>query len=871
MNSSVSPLPTRAAISSQTFTRPRIVVALLLLLSGFAGLAYQIVWTQQLGIWLGHEIAAALAVVAAFFAGLALGAWRLGRIAATHSRPGRFYAQLELLIAVWALLLIALLPQLGAWLTRLIGAEPSAGWHWLVAFLGPLVLLLPATTAMGATLPALQALLGGLKQRGYAIGGLYAANTAGAVAGVLIAAFVLAPMIGFNATAGVAVSLNLACALIAWRGCATPIRPSATQAISAEQRSHAPLARLALTGLLGIGYEVLIVRIASQIAENTVYTYALLLAVYLLGTAIGAAIYQRWMAGHADRMSLRSRLLALTVLAVITGAAAMHFGPALKPLIASLVGGSFEAALGAEAALALLAFLLPTFAMGALFSHLCVEAHDAGGTLGDALAINTLGAALAAPLVAVMLLPILGPSGLIALIALGYLLLVQAAQLRTPVVALSVAALIAWAVLRPSLSAIDLPPGGQVLSHHDGVMAAVSVIEDAHGERRLHINNQVQEGSNATRLSDARMAWLPLLLHPAPTEVLFLGIGTGITSSSAAADARLRVDAVELLPEVIDATTAFVPADARKPRFIVGDARRHVRASTARYDVVIADLFHPARSGSGALFTVEHFAAVRERLADGGLFCQWLPLHQLDLDSLRSIVAAFLQTYPDATAVLATGSLDTPVVGLIGRRGSGVLDHAALESRFAAAQAGGAIDDLQFEDALVAPGAIVADRRSLRDFAAGAVPNRDDHPVIAYRAPRLAYAPDSTPRERLAALLDLWQAEPALVFSRADAERDPRIAAYWRARKAFLLAGMRVQAQADPRRLLAQVAEPLLGVLRISPDFRPAYDPLYRIALAVAPQAPDEARAVLDALARIQPARPEAVAALRRFTPATPR
>lgn len=842
-----------------------------MLLSGFSGLAYQIVWTQQLGVWLGHEIAAALAVIAAFFAGLALGAWRLGRIAAAHARPGRFYARLEFLIAAWALLLIALLPPFGGWLTRLIGAEPSAGWHWGIALLGPLLLLLPATTAMGATLPALQALLGGLKQQGYAIGGLYAANTAGAVIGVLVAAFVLAPVLGFNATALVAVSLNFACALIAWRWCASPVRISASDAAPATPRSRAPLLRLAMTGLLGIGYEVLIVRVASQIAENTVYTYALMLAVYLLGTAMGAAIYQRWLADHKDRVALRSRLLAFTVLAVMTGAVAMHFGPALKPVLASLLGGSFEASLGAEGGLALLAFLLPTLAMGALFSHLCVEARDGGWTLGDALAINTLGAALAAPLVAVMLLPVLGPSWLVALIALGYLVLVTPTQQRAPTVALSAFALMSWAVLHPTLSAIDLPPGSKVLSHRDGVMAAVSVIEDATGERRLHINNQVQEGSNATRLSDARMAWLPLLLHPAPTDVLFLGVGTGITSSSASDDARLRVDAVELLPEVIDATRAFVLADARKPRFIVGDARRHVRASSARYDVVIADLFHPARSGSGALFTVEHFAAVRERLADGGLFCQWLPLHQLDLDSLRSIVAAFLQTYSETTAVLATGSLDTPVVGLIGLRDVGPLDHAALEARFTAARAGGAISDLQFEDALVAPGAIVADSASLRAFAADAVPNRDDHPVLAYRAPRLAYAPDSTPRQRLVALLDLWSANPASVFMNAATPQMTRIEAYWRARKAFLLAGMRVQPQADPRRMLAQVADPLLAVLHISPDFRPAYDPLYRIAIAVAPQAPDEARAVLDALARLQPERPEAVAALRRFVPANPR
>ena len=97
---------------------------------------------------------------------------------------------------------------------------------------------------------------------------------------------------------------------------------------------------------------------------------------------------------------------------------------------------------------------------------------------------------------------------------------------------------------------------------------------------------------------------------------------------------------------------------------LAADARRFVRATGERYDVIVADNFHPARSGSGALYTVEHFAAVRARLADGGLFCQWLPLHQLDLETLRSIVRQFLAVYPRGTALLATYSLDTPVLGL---------------------------------------------------------------------------------------------------------------------------------------------------------------------------------------------------------------
>src|SRR4030095_12812607 len=137
---------------------------------------------------------------------------------------------------------------------------------------------------------------------------------------------------------------------------------------------------------------------------------------------------------------------------------------------------------------------------------------------------------------------------------------------------------IALAVLAPPLVFVEIPEGGHVVSYQEGVMAAVSVVEDADGVARLRINDRQQEGSSATRRVDGRQAWLPLLLHPAPREVLFLGLGTGITAASAAEDPPLRVDAVELLPEVIAASATFTREFAGG----VAPPRLHVMAADAR-------------------------------------------------------------------------------------------------------------------------------------------------------------------------------------------------------------------------------------------------------------------------------------------------
>ena len=160
-------------------------------------------------------------------------------------------------------------------------------------------------------------------------------------------------------------------------------------------------------------------------------------------------------------------------------------------------------------------------------------------------------------------------------------------------------------------------------------------------------------------------------------------------------------------------------------------------------------------------------------------------------------------------------------------------------------------------------GSFVAGPRALLRFAGDAAINTDDHPVVAYRAPRITYAPDSLPRDRLVALVgQLDVADGELMNPPTDPTWGPRLAAYRQARDQFIALGRGVQPSADVRRMLQQVGQPLLAVLRTSPDFRPAYDPLLRMAGALARVDRPGAQALLTELARLQPARPEAAEAL---------
>jgi spermidine synthase len=833
--------------------------------SGFAAMGYEIVWTQQSSLWLGHESAAVLAVVAAFFGGLALGGLTLGSRIEASSRPVRWYIGCELVAALWSLVLLVIASPFSGWVVRTIGIQPAPGWQWAIAFCSTFLVLLPATAAMGATLPAMERVTVQLRDQGRSIAALYASNTFGSVLGVLAAAFWLIPGVGLARSAAISMALNLVCGVVA-----LAVFPRTTHSASALaldlRRARRAVARLAVTGFLGISYEVVVVRVLSQVTEDTVYTFAMLLGVYLAGGSVGAVGYHRWLLRSRDRNDLGDRLVTGLASACLLGMASLWVADRIKAWAQGAFGASFAAAVVAEALLAVLAFGLPTIAMGAVFSHLSRTACNAGLGFGRAVGVNMLAAAAAPAVCGVVAVPALGPKAVLLLIAVGYLAVATRPAWTKPMLWVPAIGALALAVFAPPLRFVDVPIDGHVVSYQDGVMASVSVVEDAAGVARLRIDNRQQEGSSATRRVDSRLAWLPLLLHPAPRHALFLGLGTGVTASSAADDPTLDVDVVELLPEVIAASIHFIgPSAGTRPRLHVmaADARRYVRATDRSYDVIVADNFHPARSGSAALYTVEHFEAVGRRLTSGGVFCQWLPVHQLDLPTLRSIVRSFVTVYPTSWAVIASNSLETPVLGLVARRDQRRFDITELRDRLSRLALPERLAELGLEDELAVLGSAIAGGPALSRFAGNATTNTDDRPIVAYTAPRATYAPEEAPRDRLIALLrELSIDAGELVVPVADPTWRDRLAAYWMARNLFIASGRDVRPSPRVTDMLAQVREPLLSVLRISPDFRPAYDPLLAMAMALARSDVSGARTLLDELRRVQPARSEAIRAL---------
>ena len=860
-------------------------------LSGIAGLGYEIVWARMFAVGLGHEYPSLLAVVAAFFGGFAIGAWCFDTVVSRTRFPGRWYAALEVAIGGWALVTMAAIPWANGLVAEFTGVTPSALRHWGIAFMVPLLTLLPATAAMGATLSAIDRLCCRVRQDGRSVGVLYAVNTLGAVSGVLLSTFVLIPAWGYRWTLTILAAVNFLCAATVLAG---PARGEAARGEAAggevplEAGSpHRPMylwTAAWVTGMLGIGYEMLAVRVMAQVLENTIFSFAVALSVYLLGTAAGAALYQRFAPRDAGNQLLTRLFHALAVVCALETLVLWN-SRQIYELARLFLGGGMAGSVGAEFVLAAIVFLLPTFLMGATLSHLLQSARHARGGLGKLLALNTLGAS-SGPLVCMVLVlpflatrfPLMGSKFTLVLIGYGYVLLSPQIRFRQ---FLPVVVLLAAVLLAPfSLFIVEREAGEKLIAAREGLLATVTVTEQkveepsstaAGGRLVLKVNNKFRMGgSGRGEFADRRRGHIPLLLHPDPKRALFLGSGTGVTMSAAASHQGLAADGVELIPEVVELMRYFddVNAHALDSDLLTvwnADARRYIRANRSQYDVVVADLFHPSRDGAGSLYTVEHFRAVRTRLAVGGVFCQWLPLFQLDPEVLKIIIRSYLEAFPDTRGYLCYFNVETPMLGLVGQLQTTRYPANWQRERLHSAALRSALKETGLDGAVHLFGCYLASAGDLARFAGRVPVNTDDKPVVTFLAPRLAYARETGGRKNLETLLAA--SSPAAGDLIGDAASGPdadglvaRVSGYITARDLYLQAFFSWN---DGQREVA--VKLFVRSVRASSDFVPAYDFLRDLAESVATDNPQEARRVLTSLAEANPARPDARVLLGRL------
>lgn len=755
----------------------------LYLVTGATALLYQVLWQRELGLIFGNSGEAAGATLAAFFLGLAAGGMWWGRRAPRTLRPLLAFGALEVGVCVLALLALGLVPLYRQVLVPGLGLLEAAPWQRLgVRLLLAGIVVGPPAFLMGGTFPMLgeHAVRAGRSLPG-AGSILYSLNTLGAAAGALLAGFVLPRELGYRGTYFLALAVGVGAGVLAmaWGRRAQPARPARARSVkepehlsraslrpgglaaaAAEPRGGCPIWAVALwSGVATLALEVLLTRMFAQALQNSVYTFAALLAVFLLALAVGA------LGAHA---LVRLRLPTAQTLRVLLllGGVACVLTPRMFALVApdpmALGGRSGFAPYVASVFLHVLGVVGPVgFLLGLVLPYLlAVESArrperarlESGRLVGRLMALNTLGALVGALLGAFVLPPLLGVWPAAVLLGSGYFVLALSPTARTTggwaanaAIALLLGLCIAEAgVQGPRAMRWALRPGERLLEAYEGSAGRVAVVKVG-DDLKLRLNQAYTLGGTSEPRWEEFQTHIPLCLHPAPRRVLYLGMGTGITAGAALAHPVEQVVVAELIPEVVEAAREhFAPwvrglFESARVQVLSEDARTVLAAGSQRYDAVIGDLFLPWQRGTALLFTEDHFRSVRLRLAPGGLFAQWLPLYQLGREEFFSIVRSFLAAFPRAGLLRGDLFSGRPILALVGREDDTALDAQALAARWIELEARSVIEEGTGAGALpflLYAGALVA--------GAGpwdAVPlSTDDRPWIEFEAPRAARA-----------------------------------------------------------------------------------------------------------------------------------
>jgi predicted membrane-bound spermidine synthase len=730
--------------------------ALLLTASGAAALIFQVLWIKQLTLIVGVDVYAVTAGVSAFFAGLALGGLVLGRLADSTRRPLRLYAALEIGVAVVGVATTFALAHTAGPFATLEARSGLLAWALVVVLVGL------APFLMGCTLPAIVRSLSLRADRIGAGGGrMYAANTAGAIAGALASSFLLIPAFGIQGTALAAAAIGaLGAAGAIWLDRSAPPAPEVE-----PQAEHPPLANAALVatlcytvaGGLALGYEVVWSQAAVQIMSTRSFAFSVMLATYLSGLALGAALFARL----ADRVRDLWGVFGLLIAAA--GAVALLeialLGPWLSALqnwgesTVFLLTASRLAGMCARFALAAIYIVfVPTLLLGAAFPaalKLIVDAGHVGRDVGRVVALNTLGGIAGTIVTGFVLVPRFGLVTTLAILAVaaslvGLLAVARAAPGRritrwgTVLIAVTTGCA---ALLTPSDRLASLyvgARGGTMVFYQEGQGGTVAVIEQAAASkrfRRLYIQGVSNTGDALPSLRYMRLqALLPLVIHAGePTSALVIGLGTGITAGALLQFPGLEQHVVaELLPEVVQAASHFrgnfgAPTDSRLD-IRVRDGRRELLSHEQTYDLITLEPPPPSAAGVVNLYSSDFYRLARARLRPGGVVAQWLPLPTQNDEDTRSLVRSVLDVFPHAS--LWTTELHEML--LIGSMTPLDLDVARITERFNQREVASALREV----GIASPAALLAtwitDRAGLATYAGDARPVTDDQPRIEY-------------------------------------------------------------------------------------------------------------------------------------------
>jgi spermidine synthase len=660
--------------------------------SGFSALVYEIVWFELLELVVGSSAISLAILLGTFMGGLCLGSLLLPRLVPPGAHPFRVYALLELGIAILGVLVFFAVPLLGGLYT---GSNAHGLFGVFVRAVLAALCLLPPTLLMGATLPAVARWVEATPRGVGWLGVFYGSNIAGGIAGCLIAGFYLLRVHDSGIATAVAAVTNVAVSALAWtlaRRATAHAAPSGAAATApAAPGATAIYVAIALSGLCALGGEVIWTRLLSLLLGTTVYTFSIILAVYLLGLGIGSSLGAAIARSSAQPRRDLGVCQALLVLAVAWAAFVLARSLPYWPVAPSLTRDPWIG-FQLDIVRCLWTLLPATLLWGASFPlalAAVARGQDAGRLVAGVYAANTVGAIVGAIGFSFFVIPSFGTRdaqrALVAVsAAVGLALLAPDAwpPWRSRSKGLKAAGLVvttliaAWLVARvPAIPEALIALGRYVAFRHApgnpqgeaghdpnvlyvGEGLTQSVVVSSNGRVRIfHVSGKIEASTTPKDMRLQRMlGHIPALVHPEPRSVLIVGCGAGVTAGSFALYPSVRrIVICEIEPLVPKKVAPFFAAenysivDDPRVEIVYDDARHYILTTREKFDIITSDPIHPWVKGSAALYSRDYFELVKRHLNPGGVVTQWVPLYQASEPTVKGEIATFFDSFPNGT------------------------------------------------------------------------------------------------------------------------------------------------------------------------------------------------------------------------------
>jgi spermidine synthase len=654
--------------------------------SGLAALVYEVVWFQILELVIGSTAVSLAVLLGSFMGGMCIGSLAFARIIPLSFHPLRVYAAMELGIGLSAILILYSLPSA----TLLYSSIDSPGSNGIVIrVLLCVTFLVVPTMLMGATLPCAGRWVENTRRGVSWLGILYTGNLAGAVLGCLLAGFYLLRLHDVATATFVAVAVNALCAILALLLAAfAPYHPRAATApddrVPLRLEAVAVYATIAISGFTALGAQVVWTRILSLLLGVSVYTFSIILAVFLLGLGIGSNVGSQLARVARNPLVMLGWCQFFLIIAMVWAVASIDgwlpYWP-IDPLLSSNPFLTFQI----DLARCLWAVLPAAGFWGASFPLALAAAapqhRDSGRMVGIVYAANTVGAIIGAVMFSIILIPTVGTlwaQRILIVAAALACMVVLLARLRDRIgkagwrSALTTAAGIFMVPLIAAALAYGLPPvpgplyafgrrimvpdyEPKMLYVGEGMNASVAVSEDSDKLRYFHIAGKTEASAHPVDMRLQRMlGHLSVMLNANPQSVLVVGLGAGVTAGAYVTYPEIkRVVICEIEPLIPRMVSGYFSTEnhdvVKDPRveIIYDDARHMLLTSNEKFDIITSDPIHPWVKGAATLYTLQYFELAKRHLKPGGVFLQWVPLYETSTETVKSEMATFFSVFPD--------------------------------------------------------------------------------------------------------------------------------------------------------------------------------------------------------------------------------